>query len=105
MNRAEYNSVFTKISIAAGVVSLLLGMANYFKWCSPMPAWVGPVLIGLWALGPPIFFWVDWVAFAGEINDDPKREIAKHTHDLGRNIWIAFVAILAYLFGVHFTGG
>ena len=47
---------------------------------------------------PPIFFWVGWVAFSRELNTDPKRDFAKHTHDLGRNIWIAFAGILAYLF-------
>src|SRR5262245_19705273 len=52
-----------------------------------------------------IFFWVDWVAFSDELTTDGLRDFAKHTHDLGRNIWIAFAGILAYLFNIHLGVG
>jgi hypothetical protein len=36
---------------------------------------------------------------------DPEREVAKHTHDLSRNIWVALVAVLAILFAVKMPLG
>jgi hypothetical protein len=66
---------------------------------------LGKFLIGFWGLVPPLFFWVDWVWLCSYLApNDPEREVAKHTHDLSRNIWIALVAILAILFAVRFPG-
>jgi hypothetical protein len=39
---------------------------------------------------PADFFWIDWVCFSNELTDEASRDFAKHTHDLSRNIWIAF---------------
>lgn len=47
------------------------------------------VIVGLWVLCPPIWFWIEWVLFT-EGND----ERLKHTHDLARNIWIGLVVVL-----------
>jgi len=65
---------------------------------------LGKVVIGFWGLVPPLFFWVDWVWLCSYLGaDDPEREVAKHTHDLSRNIWIAFTAILTVLFAIKIT--
>jgi hypothetical protein len=103
MDRKKYNTVFTHLSIYGGVISLLIGLVAYFDNFS-ISKTAGAVLIGIWTLAPPIFFWVDWVNYSGELDTDAKRDFAKHTHDLGRNIWIAFAAILVFLFGIPFAG-
>lgn len=52
--------------------------------------------LAFWIFVPPLFFWIDWVFFCNGLQAD-EREIAKHTHDLSRNIWLALVAILGYV--------
>lgn len=101
MTRERYNHFFTHVGIWGGILSLAVALAA--KAGFPVPRFAGPLLIGAWGLGPPIFFWVDWVCFPKDY-EKGDRDIAQHTHDLARNIWIAFVAILAYLFGVHLFG-
>jgi len=64
---------------------------------------LGKVLIGFWALVPPVFLWTDWVGFRPADQND--KENAKHTHDLSRNIWLALVAVLTVLFNIKWTGG
>ena len=97
--RADFNNFFTIVSIIGGLISLGLGVASWFNLLGSFPKAIGPYVVFAWVLFPPIFFWVDWVAFSDELNTAVQRDFAKHTHDLGRNIWIAFTAILAYLFG------
>jgi len=79
-----------------------IGPSVYGPWGSG--TWtheeLGKLLIGFWALGPPLFFWFDWF-WLGLYADETEREIAKHTHDLSRNIWIALVAILTVLFAIN----
>jgi len=105
ITRAGFNKFFTIVSILAGLISLGLGLANSFNVFGSFPKASGPYVVFIWVLLPPIFFWFDWVAFSSELNTDTKRDFAKHTHDLGRNIWIAFAGILAYLFGIHLGVG
>jgi hypothetical protein len=60
---------------------------------------LGKILIGFWGLAPPLFFWLDWMYFCNYLPAEAEeRKIAKQSYDLSRNIWIAFVAILAALF-------
>ncbi len=62
----------------------------------PSPSLTEKLLVALWAFGPPVFFWVDWVFFCDGLSAQ-KLDVAKHTHDLSRNIWLMLVAILAYV--------
>ena len=96
-----------------GVLSVLLAIWSLRKGLEPSSTFgpwnheeLGRVLIGFWALVPPLFFWLDWVALCSYLPaNDPQREIAKHTHDLSRNIWIALVGILTVLFAIKFPSG
>ena len=47
---------------------------------------------------PPVLLWLDWVLFCRNF-DLVNLEIARHSHDLVRNIWIAFVGALFVIFG------
>jgi len=79
-------------SFLAGLCPVTFGQLSHKQ--------LGLVLVGIWVFFPPIFFWIDWVCFSNELTDEASRDFAKHTHDLSRNIWIAFAAILAYLFEI-----
>ena len=56
-------------------------------------------------LGPPAFFWLDWVVLFDHqtVDADTRRDIAKYTYDLGRNIWLGLVAILTVPFNIKIT--
>ncbi len=58
------------------------------------------VLLLLWTLLPPIFFWFDYfVIWPNELKlPDPsfaKLEEFKYGQELSRNVWLAFVAVVA----------
>jgi hypothetical protein len=57
----------------------------------------GKWLIAFWTFFPPLFFWLDWMLFASHLGA-AEQNVAKQSYDLSRNIWIAFVAILTFLF-------
>jgi hypothetical protein len=104
--RLFYNMVGVLISVVLGYWSLrkaLNSSSTFGPWTHEQ---LGQLLIGFWALVPPLFFWVDWVLLCSYLPPgDPLRDVAKHTHDLSRNIWLALVAVLAILFAVRFPGG
>ena len=58
-------------------------------------------IIAFWTLIPPMWFWYDW-RFHFKKED---AQYKTHLHDLGRNIWLALVAVLAYAFGIKPLGG
>src|SRR4051812_32402662 len=100
MSRHQFNWTLGSIGALFGVFSLIVGLCAFLKVGPPGLQTCGPYLIGIWILVPPLFFWVDWVYFSDELNTPELRDVAKHTHDLSRNIWIALTAVLAYLFHV-----
>jgi hypothetical protein len=64
----------------------------------------GRVIVGLWVLGPPIWFWVDWYYLTAGMGKE-RLEYISHLHDVGRNIWLALVVVLAALFGIKWPSG
>lgn len=97
LSRLQYNCICMVIATLVLIPSLCLA---YHKFTVPIETtsdlW-GKGLTGFWVIVPPVFFWVDWVIFCDGLGD-PEREAAKHTHDLSRNIWVAFAGILYFLF-------
>jgi hypothetical protein len=60
---------------------------------------LGAVVVAFWAVVPPMFFWLDWVYFCRKMKfDAPERDVAIHTHDLSRNIWLGLVFALSLIF-------
>lgn len=107
--RAVYNWIGGVVGICFAIWSLrqALDQSSTFGPLSYESFTLGPwthdqlgmFLIGFWAVVPPLFFWLDWVLFCSRLApSDPAREVAKHTHDLSRNIWLALVGVLAVLF-------
>jgi hypothetical protein len=103
MNRATFNWIGGIASTILGFWSLLQALDPQSTFASYNHKALDHFLIGFWVLITPIFFWVDWVFFCRGLGKD-ELEVAKHTHDLSRNIWLALVAILAVLFEVKVTG-
>lgn len=98
MSRGTFNWIFGTISGLLALVSLYAALpASSLFGLSGKG--LGRVLVALWVLGPPVFFWVDWVVFCRDLSKDEK-DAAKHTHDLSRNIWLALVAVLAVAFNL-----
>src|SRR5687768_13852622 len=58
---------------------------------------IGRWLIGAWVLGPPIWFFLDWTYLSPGLTDTDRGD-RKHTHDLARNVWLAFIATLVASF-------
>jgi hypothetical protein len=97
MTRDRYNLVGGVSAVIFAVISLLALVCK-----SRLPAgWdvniVGGVLIAVWAILPPAFFWLDWVYFCRNMTT-AERDIASHTHDLARNIWVGLLGVLTFGF-------
>jgi hypothetical protein len=97
--RSFYNGLGAVVSVAFAVLSLL---AVYFKDCLPWAlsaSTAGKIIVATWAIAPPVFFWIDWVIFCASMPMDSKeREVAKHTHDLSRNIWLGLLGVVTFGF-------
>jgi hypothetical protein len=93
------------ISIPAVLFSI--GLATWIHSAYPaLPRpqpWqtVSYVLVGIWVLCPPIFFWLEWVLWTPV----SEQETTKHTHDLARNIWLALIVILAVILDIKWPNG
>ena len=96
------------IGIALTVISLVLGLLHRFIlpyfFHTQFSAWVGHSMVALWIIGPPLWFSIEWW-WASNPSSSWHRskedlEILAHTHEVTRNVWVAFVVILAALFRV-----
>jgi hypothetical protein len=103
MTRSKYNWIVGVFASVLGPVSLYVALKQSiaFDFCSR--GCVGKSLLAVWLLIPPVFFWMDWVVFSRNLTA-PEREVAQHSHDLSRNIWLALVASLVVIFGLTFSG-
>ena len=96
MTRDQYNWWGGAVAIVGAAVSL--GLAAWTGHMSKATAdTVGKVVVVIWAIGPPAFFWFDWVHYCRDF-DDAARKITEHTHDLARNIWLGLFAVLTVAF-------
>ena|SRR5215467_11487147 len=91
------------IAAAIAGVCLALALITYDTIASLKRENIGRVILYIWVLGPPLFFWHDWNRFYS-CDTIPCREWREHAHDLGRNLWVAFTLLLAFLFGFNPPG-
>jgi hypothetical protein len=63
----------------------------------------GYIVVGLWTIIPPLWFWISWVCDAPD--SEPKRGYKMHLQDLGRNVWAALVILFAALFHIQWPSG
>lgn len=101
LDRTRFNRLGTALSIVAALISLALG-AVYRSDRECLPKSLGPVLVGVWVLLPPVWFWFEWVFYSSE-QKELERSRVQHLHDLSRTIWLALVVVLAALFEVRWN--
>jgi hypothetical protein len=100
--REKYNAWGAGLSVAFAIVSVLAAINPHSK-LGPLDHqdW-GKLIVAVWAVAPPAFFWADWTYFCF-LEDTPvaDREAAKHTHDLARNIWLGLLGVISFaIFGI-----
>jgi len=98
MTKSNYNWMVGALAAILGPVSLFVALKQSiaFDFCSR--ACLGRSMLAFWLLIPPVFFWLDWVVFSRNFTP-ARREVAQHTHDLRRNVWLAPVVIFGLTLG------
>ena len=98
--RARFNRIWACFGIGFAVISVWSAACHDFPFFWKVDRDnLGKLIVGVWAVAPPVFFWVDWVEFCAYMKPESKeRDVAKHTHDLSRNIWLGLLAVLAFAF-------
>ena len=51
----------------------------------------------------PLYFWDEWLRCPFPAGSPQWQQMA-HSHGLSRNLWVAFVVVLAALFGFDWPG-
>lgn len=99
--RNRFNLVAAIASFVLALVSLVLGLYSQKWFGAATDDHVGKFVVGFWVIFPPVYFWLDWSWLCRDVKVQDKDSLAalKHTHDLSRNVWLAFVVVLALLFG------
>jgi hypothetical protein len=98
-NRHRIVNICNLFAAVALTLSLAVGLVTLRWQGSEWREMLGRVVVSLWTLIPPIYFWSDWYFLRSQLNQQEKEEV-KHAHDLSRNIWLALVIVLGPLFGV-----
>ena len=98
-SRKTFNTICAVVSIILAIASILIGI---IITTSETKDTIGQIILSIWVIAPPIFFWIDWIMC--ENVDSKTAERAKHNHDLARNIWLGFIVLLAVLFDLEWPG-
>jgi hypothetical protein len=88
-------------SVVLGVLSLI--GAHVIHCCLGENSAAGYVLVAFWSLAPPLWFFFEWVLLCPALPEAERTRI-QHSHDLGRNVWIAYVIVLAVLADIKWPG-
>jgi hypothetical protein len=100
MTREQYNWIGGGAAAIFAIVSIIAALNPHSKLGSLTDhvGW-GKIIVFVWAFFPPLFFWFDWIYFCQQQDVTAgDREIAKHTHDLARNIWLGLLGVITFTF-------
>lgn len=93
------NLVFAILALVGVVCSLLV--ADFpGDWTKKLRG----SIVAIWLIGPPIYFYIEWVFFYEESDDYPIEKF-KYSQALARNIWLAVTAVLVALYFNGFDFG
>ena len=93
--RAILEVLFSALAVLATIVAIAI---FWSPGSSGKPSVPLVIILGLWLVGPPIWFvWEWWIR---QPLDDDAFARFKHSQELTRNLWLAVAAFLALLFGV-----
>jgi hypothetical protein len=73
-SRDSVNTMASWISAFAALVSLILGLIHQLS-SNTLAPWVGPMVVGLWVLLPPIWFWSEWILFSRGLSPEERERI------------------------------
>ena len=80
-----------KIRKFLGPALVIMGLGyTYHSHLSGCPR---QVILGGWAMGPPIWFIIEYWFFFDAKEED--LQLFKHYQSLGRNLWVGFLTFLA----------
>ena len=96
---AIVNLVFAVLAVVGVVCSLLVGDFPT-DWTKRLRG----SIVAIWLLGPPIYFYIEWVFLYKESDEYPLEKF-KYSQGLARNIWLAVTAILVALYFNGFDFG
>ena len=90
-----------KLSMVLAAISLVAALYIRTNSQDIVKPW-GYMLLGFWALAPPVWFLFEFTYRLPKQDDKRADEMSrlKHLHDLSRNIWLAFIVVLAAIMGV-----
>lgn len=101
MSRTQVVTLMSIVSALAAIATLIFFLQLPGPPLPKAPPAAGRdlarMLIGLWVLAPPLWFWIEWVVWSPSLGAHESERV-QHLHDLARNIWIAFVAVLVALY-------
>lgn len=98
MTRDEALKIVVPLSGTLAIGSL--AFATFVRFCQPaLLKPYGYIMLGLWALIPPVWFIYEWTLSRtlGTVEQDR----IKHFHDLARNLWLALILALAAIMGAE----
>ena len=96
VTREQFNFYGGALAVVLALVSIVLAACKG-RMSKKTADTVGKVVVAVWAILPPGFFWIDWVYFC-DLTTADARDIAKHTHDLARNIWLGVLGVMTLAF-------
>jgi hypothetical protein len=101
-------SRFRRTAVISGFIAAILMIASAIlaAYCPDMGVQrqrLGYLVVGIWVIVPPIWFWIEWTFLSFGMGRDQIEDL-KHSQDVSRNIWVAAVVVLAALFGIQWPG-
>lgn len=96
MTRDQALAVIVPLSGVLAVASLAFALFVHFCRPSLLEPY-GYVMLGLWALVPPLWFIYEWTLSASLTQKE--RDRIKHFHELARNLWLALIVALGAIMG------
>jgi hypothetical protein len=96
--RDKFHLAGLLIICAIVIASVFYAFFTYDKEHSS-PVWA-KIWFACGSLIPPIYFWFDWRIFGRSVSgDDKESRYVMHLHELGRNVWLAALGLLAIAYG------
>lgn len=96
----DNNSVANKITSAVAWISILVALLTlyivYDAWNTTYGFWLY-VAIGVWAVGPPVWFWSEYFFVYRKWGKDGTLELFKYGQQVAGAIWAGMLAGLIAL--------
>jgi hypothetical protein len=93
------NKLHTAINITIAGIAVIFATISFIVADLPADSskTLRGVIVAAWVIGPPIYFFIEWVFLYKESDEYPLEKF-KYSQELARNIWLAVTAILVALY-------